>query len=208
MVRPLPACAVLIAAAAACSACNRPRDTRGITPTYDRTTGKLVELTYDANGNGRIDTWTVMDGTRPVQTRIDRNEDGRIDRWEYYGADGILAKVGYSRGDNGVPDAWAFSGADGRVARVETSTAADDKKIDRWEHYAAAGLVRAEEDATGDGRPDKWETYDAGVLKTASFDENGDGKPDRRLSYAAGTLVAIETEPDPSGRFTRRVDVK
>ena len=47
---------------------------------YDKTTGRLTELTYDANRNGRVDTWTDMDGTRPLRSRIHRNEDGRIDR--------------------------------------------------------------------------------------------------------------------------------
>ena len=65
---------------------------------YDKATGKLTELTYDANKNGRIDTWTEMDGTRPLRSRIDSNEDGRIDRWEYYddgwtsGESGLLAE--------------------------------------------------------------------------------------------------------------------
>jgi hypothetical protein len=58
----------------------------------------LKELTYDANKNGRIDTWTDMDGTRPLRARIDRNEDGKLDRWEYYDEKGQLAKVGFSRG--------------------------------------------------------------------------------------------------------------
>src|SRR4029450_6121138 len=40
--------------------------------TYDQNTGRLKELTYDANKNGRIDTWTDMDGTRPPRARIDR----------------------------------------------------------------------------------------------------------------------------------------
>ena len=67
---------------------------------YDQATGKLTELTYDANKNGRIDTWTEMDGTRPLRSRIDSNEDGRIDRWEYYDAGraprqgGLLEKGG------------------------------------------------------------------------------------------------------------------
>ena len=66
-------------------------------PTYDKTTGKLTQLTYDANKNGKIDTWTDMDGTKPLQSRIDSDEDGTIDRWEYYDEKGALAKVGFSR---------------------------------------------------------------------------------------------------------------
>jgi hypothetical protein len=208
---------VLAAASlAACHDAERERLKATTKPTYDQATGRLKELTYDANKNGRIDTWTEMDGTRPLRARIDRNEDGRLDRWEYYDDKGQLAKVGFSRADDGRPDAWAFSGPDGKVVRVEISSAHDDRKIDRWEHYdpstAGSGgmgsLVSAEEDTNGDGRPDKWETYEGGALKTAAFDENHDGAADRRLTYRGGALVLIETEPDASGRFTRQVPVK
>jgi hypothetical protein len=206
--RYLSACAISLAVAAGCSNSEQAREKQGITPTYDKTTGKLKELTYDSNGNGRVDTWTTMDGARPVLTRIDRNEDGKIDRWEYYGDRGELLKVGFSRRNDGTPDAWAFSGPGGRIERLETSSAANEKKIDRWERYDATGLASADEDTNGDGAPDKWETYRAGALETAAFDENGDGKPDRRLSYDRGVLIAIETEPDAAGRYTKRVAVK
>ena len=193
------------------SACSNPEKAReklGIKPTYDKTTGKLTALTYDSNHNGTVDTWTDMNGARPIQTRIDRNEDGRLDRWEYYDDQGKLTKVGFSRKDDGKPDAWAFAGVDGHVERIEISSTGDGKKIDRWEHYDGGGLIAAEEDGNADGVIDKWETYRAGALKSAAFDENGDGKADRRLTYDGGALVAIETEPDAAGRFSKRVDVK
>jgi hypothetical protein len=177
-------------------------------PTYDPNTGRLKELTFDQDKNGTIDTWTDMDGARPVLTRMDRNEDGRLDRWEYYGPDGQLLKVGFSRKDDGKPDAWAYSGADGTIERIEVSSIGDEKKIDRREYYAAGGLARAEDDTNADGVADKWETYENGAVRTASFDENGDGKPDRRFTYSGGTLVLIESEPDATGRYGKRVDVK
>lgn len=177
-------------------------------PTYDKTTGKLAELTFDSNKNGTIDTWTEMDGSRPVRARMDRDEDGTLDRWEYYGAGGELVKVGFSRAGGGRPDAWAFSGEDGAVTRVEISSIADESRIDRWEHHDARGLTRAEEDTDQDGTIDKWETYEGGVVKTAAFDENGDGRPDRRLTYGAGVLVLIETEPDSAGRYAKRRDIR
>jgi hypothetical protein len=184
--------------------------------TYDPSTGRLKELTYDANKNGRIDTWTEMDGTKPLRARIDRNEDGRLDRWEYYGDAGQLVKIGFSRKDDGKPDAWAFPGPDGKVARIEISSTGDEQRIDRWERYdpatatadAPGALVAAEEDTNGDGKADKWETYERGALKTAAFDENHDGAADRRLTYDGGRLTLIETEPDASGKFRRRVEVK
>ena len=210
------AAVLVLACTAACSDPENERLKSTTRATYDRTTGRLTELTYDSNRNGRIDTWTDMDGNRPVATRIDRNEDGRIDRWEYYDDHGRLARVGFSRKDDGEPDAWAFPGPDGRVLRVEISSTGDETQIDRWERYDPAGagadgmgtLVAAEEDTDTDGRVDKWETYDKGVLTTAAFDENDDGTPDRRLTYASGRLALIETAPDASGRFTKQVRVK
>jgi hypothetical protein len=200
----------------ACSDPERERLKATTKPTYDRTTGKLKELTYDANKNGRIDTWTDMDGTRPLRSRIDRDEDGTIDRWEHYDDKGQLAKVGFSRRGNGVEDAWAFGGPDGKLHRIEISSSGDANRIDRREYYdasvplnadGAGALVRAEEDTNNDGRVDKWETYERGAVKTAAFDENGDGMPDRQLVYKDGVLRAIETAPDSNGRFTKRMEI-
>ncbi len=192
----------------ACSNAETERLKETTKASYDKATGRLKELTYDADKNGRIDTWTEMDGAKAVRSRLDRNEDGKIDRWEYYDDNGHLLKVGFSRKDDGKADAWAYSGPDGRVERIDISSVADETKIDRWERYDASGLVAADEDANRDGVADKWETYDAGVLKTAGFDEDADGRPDRRLTYQGGTLVAIESVPDAAGRFTKRTDVK
>ena len=99
-----------------CSDPNRERLKATTKATYDERTGRLKELTSDANGNGRIDTWTEMDGNRALRSRMDRNEDGRMDRWEYYDGGGQLVKVGFSRRDDGKPDAWAEPSPDGRTA--------------------------------------------------------------------------------------------
>jgi hypothetical protein len=207
---------LFVLSAACVSSCGVPaaeRSTASVQPTYDKASGKLTELAYDANGNGRPDTWTEMDGTRPLRSRIDMNEDGKIDRWEHYALDGHLVKVGFSRSDNGKADAWAFSGTDGKIQRIEMSSLGDEHRIDRWEYFDASrsgpdgqgALVRAEEDTTGDGKPDKWETYEEGAIRTVAFDEDGNGRPDRRLTYATAGLLTIESQPDASGRFTRRV---
>jgi antitoxin component YwqK of YwqJK toxin-antitoxin module len=205
--------AVLIAAviAVCLSGCSDPEKERikeTTKPTYDKATGKLTELTFDRNKNGKIDTWTDMDGTRPLRSRSDLDEDGKLDRWEYYDDKGGLTKVGFSRKQDGRPDAWAFSGPDGKVQRVEISSTSDEKKIDRWEYYENGVLARADEDTNGDGKPDKWETYEGNAVKTAAMDENFDGRPDRRLTYSGGALVLIESDPDPSGAFRKSVQVK
>jgi hypothetical protein len=203
---------VILAMACACADPAKERLQESIRPTYDKATGKLTELTYDSDQNGRIDTWTEMDGNRPVRSRIDRNEDGRIDRWEYFDAQGRLEKVGFSRRDDGVPDGWAFAGPDGGVRRIELSSVRDERRIDRWEYYehAAAGgtpqgLSRAEEDQDRDGRVDKWETYANGAIRTVAFDENADGLADRRFTYDGSALALIESQPDATGRFATRV---
>lgn len=201
---------------AACADAESDRLKATVKPSYDEATGKLAELTSDANGNGRIDTWTEMDGARPVRSRADRDEDGTLDRWEYYDDNGGLAKVGLSRRHQGKPDAWVFPGPGGGIARIEVSSTADESRIDRWEHYDAsadpsdggASPVRVEEDTNADGRPDKWETYGNGVLQTAAFDEDGDGRADRRLTYNGSALVLIESGPDGAGNFTRRQTVR
>ena len=203
--------AVYVLAVVCLAACSNPEKERlkqTTIPTYDKQTGRLKELTYDMNKDGRIDTWAQMDGARPVLSRIDRNQDGKIDRWEYYDEEGQLLKVGFSRADNGSVDAWAFSGPDGKIVRIEVSSTANEDEIDRWEYYAAGAIVKAEEDTDRDGRPDKWETYASGAVSSASFDENRDGQPDRRLSYDQGRLVTIESEPDGRGGFQRRFTVR
>lgn len=209
---------VVLLGLAACSNPDADRIKHTTKPTYDSTTGKLIQLTSDRNKNGRIDTWTDMDGTRPIQSRLDLNEDGKIDRWEYYDKNGVLTKVGFSRANTGRPDAWAYAGADGKVARVEISSTADEHKIDRREYYdaslsapngdATGALVRAEEDTNGDGNVDKWETYEHGQLATVAFDEDYDGRPDRRLTYKNGQLVLIESNPDASGAYRTRKTIK
>jgi len=188
----------------------------GITPTYDKQTGKLTQLAYDSDHDGRPDTWTDMDGALPLRTRIDRNGDGRIDRWEEYDAAGRLAKVGFSRLDNGIADAWVSPRPDGAIERIEVSSSGDPHKINRWEYYDVSKsgpegpgpLVRAEEDTVGDGKPHKWETFRDGALETVAFDEDGDGIVDRRLTYSGSALVLIESKPAADGRFTVGTVVK
>jgi hypothetical protein len=209
--------AALAAATISCSDPDRDRLKSTTKATYDSATGKLTELTFDANKNGRIDTWTEMDGNRPVRSRIDRDEDGRMDRWEYYDAGGKLHKVGFSRKGDGKPDAWAYPDAGGRIVRVESSSSGDEARIDRWEVYDPAGaqdsngmgpLRQVIQDSNGDGKRDKWERYENGLVVTAEFDENGDESPDRRLIYNGAELVSIETAPDGRGGYSKKAELK
>ena len=180
--------------------CRAPEEARFITPKYDGDTGKLKELDYDSNKNGKTDMISYMDGTRVVRVEIDKDEDGKIDRWEYYGADQKLEKVGFSRANDGKPDAWSFANADGSVTRIEIS-AKRDGTISRIEHYDKEVAVRAEEDTDGDGRMDKWETYDAGRLSSVAFDTSHRGAPDRRILYGADGTVQVQADPGGNGKW-------
>ena len=205
----LPLLSVLVVVTPACApGPERERLRESVQAVYDEETGRLREITYDADQNGTIDTWTYMDGTRALRVEIDQDEDGTVDRWEYYDEAQQLQKVGFSRGNDGVVDAWGYEGPDAQIAKVEISTVRDGE-IDRWEYYENNVMVRAEEDASGDGRVDKWETYVDRALATAAFDEDGDGRPDRRLTYGpAGQLLTIESSPDAAGAFTKKVTVE
>jgi hypothetical protein len=154
-----------------------------VTPEYDKNTGKLTRIAYDANGNGTPDTWAYMDGPRLIRLEADENENGRIDRWEYYPAHSGPARV--------APE------------RIERSSA-DDGRVTRKEHFEGADMVRVEEDTDGNGVFDKWETYAHGALTMLSLDENGDGTPDRKLFYKPdGGLDRIEVDDTGSGQFRR-----
>src|SRR5215471_20354863 len=124
-------CAIVVGACAGSRS-----DVKGqMTPEYDPTTGKLTLLKYDSDGDGKIDMWSYMDGSRVVRIEIDQNEDGLIDRWEYYDADRKLEKVGFSRLNDGKEDAWSFADANGTITRIEVSTRRDGK-VSRIEHYS------------------------------------------------------------------------
>ena len=171
-----------------------------IEPVYDKTTGQLQLLKYDSNGDGKIDTWSYMDGSRVLRIEIDKDSDGKVDRWEYYGADQKLDKIGFSRANDGKEDAWSYAGPDGSIARIEFSSHHDGTP-NRTEYYEKDVLVRADEDSDADGRIDKWETYDGPRLASVAFDTTHRGTPDRRLVYGADGSVRVEADPAGTGRF-------
>jgi len=174
---------------------------------YDPQTGRLVQITYDRNGNGRIDTWTKMDGARPISSELDTNEDGVIDRWEEYDEQGRLTRAGWTRGTTPTPDAWLYTSPDGKTSRIEFFDLDNTgvQVVTRREFYEGTVLVRVEEDKDGDDLVDQWETWEGGALKYVEFDDGNDGRPDRRFTYTNGALVLIESAPDASGAYTKRV---
>ena len=196
---------------------DRTGATAAIKPTYDKTTGKLTQLSYDSDHDGRADTWTDMDGTRPLRSRIDRNGDGKVDRWEEYrrqrnpGEGGVLQKRRRSCRRVGV-GVWRERHSTHRDVvdrrRAQESIAGNTTTCRTPAPTGGGVLVRVEEDTAGDGSVHKWETYRDGTLETVAFDEDGDGKPDRRLTYRGTAPGAHRIAAGASGRFTKRTEVK
>ena len=173
------------------------RGDRRVQPEYDAT-GRLKQLTYDRDGDGKIDTWGFMDGARVVRVEVDENGDGQVDRWEYH-TTGSQGAAG-ANGADGATGAGA-NGVETTVERIDRSTR-HDGRVSRQEFFDHGVLTRVEEDTDGDGKIDKWETYTAGALAVLALDSKGRGTPDRRLIYEPdGTLGRIESDPNGTGTF-------
>ncbi len=168
-----------------------PAGTDRIKPTYNTSTGRLERITYDRNGDGKVDAWAYMDGTTVVRAEFDSNYDGVVDRIEYYAPTAAGAQRETS---SAVPGA-------GVLTKIEISSRPDGK-VTRWEYYENGARSRDEEDTDGDGRIDKWETWRDGALSTVALDTQGRGRPDRRLVYdAGGSEPRLEIDADGSGQF-------
>jgi hypothetical protein len=192
---------LLISGVIATAACGATADERQqIEPSYDDT-GKLQLLKYDSNADGKIDTWSHMDGTRILHIEIDETGDGLADRWEYYTPDQQIEKVGSSQAGDGIVDSWAYYGPDGQMNRLERS-AKRDGTVTRTEFYEGGVVIRAEEDANADGTTDKWEVYEGSRLASVAFDTRGTGSPERRLVYGVDGKVRIEVA-DGNGGFSQ-----
>ena len=89
--------------------------------TYDTTTGKLTELTYDRNKNGIIDTWTDMNGSSRSDRGSISTKTGKIDRWEYYDDKGARRRSASRERTMARRTRGRLPAPDGSVARVEHS---------------------------------------------------------------------------------------
>ncbi len=163
------------------TACSIPAPARNdITPEYS-SDGRLTRLSYDRNGDGKVETLGYMDGARVVRVEVDEDGDGKVDKWEYHAA--------------------TASTPDMTVERIERATR-HDGKITRREFFALGAITRVEEDTDADGLFDKWETYEHGSLRAISLDTRHLGTPDRRMLYGAdGTFLRLETDESGSGHF-------
>ena len=199
----------IVVALLASAACDDPDKARIAATTqfsYDKVTGRLTRVTADLNKNGRIDTWTYMDGPAILRSESDLDEDGKIDRWEFNAPDGKILKIAQAVGRTGTKDMWIYPDAAGRPGRIEFMASGDGTRVRRWEFYEAGRLVRVDEDTNGDGRPDKWEVHDGVAVTSVEFDVNHDGVRDRRITYGAGGRVILtEMEPDGRGGYKKKI---
>ncbi len=196
--------AVLLAVGA--GACAAAPDTgRRIVPSYDDFTGRLVRLSADQDGDGRLDQWTYLDGNRPLRGEADTDRDGRIDRWEYFDAQAALVSIGTSSLNDGIEDTWTEPAAAANGLLHVAYSRRRDRQRDRHEYFRGAVLERVEEDTNADGRIDRWERYEGAVLREAAFDTMLSGRPaDRRVLYDdRGRFMYVDADPDGDGRFVR-----
>lgn len=167
--------AVLFATAAlTLAACKAPPDIRrtnfeirgkeGVAK-YDPKTGRLTKLDFDQNKNGRMDSFSYMDGTRTIRIEIDNDEDGKIDRWEHYDEHNKIERVGTSSRDDEVQDTFAYPDAKGFLARVEFDTDRDGH-VDKREVFAL-----------------KPGSQDLRSLHIVEYEFDQAGRPGRRLFY-------------------------
>lgn len=195
----------VISAGGAFAGCGNDARGRRIVPSYDPFTSRLVQMSADQNGDGRIDQWTFLDGNRPLRGEADTDGDGRIDRWEYFDTGSVLVSVGTSSLNDGIEDTWTFVAPTVRGETRIVRSRNRDRQWDRIEFFRGIELVRSEDDTNGDGQPDRWDRYEGNVLREAAFDTTlRRGRPNRRLVYdAAGRFAAIEADQDGDGSFER-----
>ena len=201
----LPCVACLLAIIV--SGCGGEPHTGVVTPSYDRFSARLVQLSADLNGDGRIDQRTYMDGNRPLRGEADTDGDGRVDRWEYFDQQAALVRVGTSSRNDGIEDTWTWAALTPAGERRVSLATRRDRQLDREEFFRDTTLSRTADDTNGDGKPDKWDVYTNSVLREVSFDTKFTrGRADRRLIYdERGQLTGIEADDDGDGRFERLV---
>lgn len=197
---------MLTAFAVAVGACApAPASGRRVVPSYDDFTGRLVQLSADQNGDGRLDQRTYLDGNRPLRGEADTNGDGRVDRWEYFDRQAALVSIGTSSLEDGVEDTWTEPTPSATGEMHVARSRRRDRQRDRHEYFRGTALVRVEEDTNADGRIDRWDRYEGTVLREAAFDTTFTGRPaDRRVLYDdKGRFLSVDADPDGDGRFVR-----
>lgn len=133
----------------------------------------------DANGDGKPDVITVVQGGREVCRVVDLNYDGKPDAFLYYDASGALRRKESDFDRDGRIDEVAHYDA-GVLRRKDRETNLDGK-LDTWDFFQGDKLVSRSRDADGDGKVDQWWHWpDAAKPECALIDadRDGDGRAD------------------------------
>ena len=116
---------------------------RRIVPSYDPFTSRLVQMSADQNGDGRVDQWTFLDGNQPLRGESDTDGDGRIDRREYFDTGSVLVSVGTSSLHDGIEDTWTFAAPTAQGETRIVRSRKRDRQWDRVEYVRGIELVRS-----------------------------------------------------------------
>jgi hypothetical protein len=144
---------------------------------YDPKSGRLVKIDVDTNKNGRMDAFSVWDGSRLLRIEVDQNEDGTTDKWEHYDEANRILKLGSSLRGDGVEDAWDYPDADQLLRQTEMDTDRDGVIESRYVYTAPPGepgrrvLIEAQLNIDDTGKPGQIVYYrpDGTTIKTEMF---------------------------------------
>ncbi len=170
------AAGLALAATVFCGACAgaspAPPPASSLRPVYDPATGRLTELSLDADGDAWFEFKAHVEGQTIRRVDVDENGDGIPERREHYHA--------------------APSTAEGplepRLKEVEHLDRTGG--VTRREGYEEGQLAWAQEDRNRDGRTDRWETWAAGALSSVTIARKATDAP----------LRIVYPVPPPEGR--------
>ena len=84
-------------------------------PEYDKQTGKLQLLKYDSDGNGKVDTFSYMDGPGSSASRSTRTRTERSIAGSTTAPTRSSRRSDFPRRQDGKEDAWSYSDAAGAI---------------------------------------------------------------------------------------------
>lgn len=156
-----------IVTGAACSAvAPTPAPASSLRPVYDPATGRLTELSLDADGDARFEFKAHVVGRSIQRVDVDADGDGVPERREHY--DAVPAATGGQ--------------LEPRVRVVEQFDPMGS--VTRREGYEGEQLAWVQEDRDRDGRMDRWETWSAGALTSVTIARKAPGA-NLRIVYPA-----------------------
>jgi hypothetical protein len=148
----------------------------------------------DVNGDGRADI--IATGKCRA---YDLNFDGKVDVWVYLDDQGKVRRreLGFDR-DGSLTEIQLYK--NGELVEKQRCSVLRNR-LDTWEKYQGAKLVRTERDSNGDGIVDQWWDYPTPgcpVIRS-DLDRDGTPDPDSAVDYCKETGY---TPPERGGTTT------